>query len=340
MKPPVSGYRMDIAATPGLTPSFPHRNQPPGRIVVELQAVAVSPKTPVRQAEGVDPGGQEVPAAVRRQEILSLDGTEEFLQVPGGGEDTGVRGSDRGEGVDVLAETRGLPAGALDGGVALGDPGFRRVFREVARARQDRGSDHLPAHDLPEGEPGADLHCQAKQHVGAVVVAGRGARREHRFLVDELGEVIRTFPNPVAGAGFPDLLVVLPGLLVRVVGDPGGVGQAVAHRDVPGDFRALQGHDVQDTLVQAQQSPVRQAEGRGCGEELAQGGRVEAHVDGIGDGKAPVSPAPGFMEENRVVPGHERTAGEKIFALVTVHDRREREEVTIRVGAGSFMKYP
>ena len=188
--------------------------------------------------------GREQPAGPHR--------LREAHQIVRGDLGSAVRGPDRRVAEDVL-----LPPGPVPGGVehrvpSLGDVGHRLPTVEETRRGHAGAAEHGAADMVPVVGAGDRLDRQADQDVADVAVPTPRARREHRRLVDELGQPVPGLDHRVARPVGPQRLVVLAGFLVGVIGDAGRVREQMAQRHRRRDRRAGQVDDLDDRQVQAQ----------------------------------------------------------------------------------------
>jgi hypothetical protein len=124
------------------------------------------------------------------------------------------------------------------------------------------------------GLPVDDLDDPAEQHVAAVAIGVRRARREHRRDLGQQADV--ALHAVVAPVGVGEHVAV----------DPAGVGEQVPHRHLATDIRRPEpraGQHLRDGRVQRQQPLVDELHDHRGGPELGDGPDLEHRVGGDRD---------------------------------------------------------
>ena len=103
--------------------------------------------------------------------------------------------------------------------------------QEIAVCHAGRGED-VAAHVVAIAQSRDLLDDEAQQDEAAIAVAAALARRKVGRLVDELGQEVNGLGYGVVGLRYPQIRVVLTGLLFSVITDAGGVGQQMEDVDV------------------------------------------------------------------------------------------------------------
>ncbi len=122
------------------------------------------------------------------------------------------------------------------------------------------------------------LDHEAEDDEATVAVAAALPRREVRGLEREVSQMVRRLDLGVVRLLDEQVLVPLPCLFVRIVGDARGMGQQVAHRDRGRDGRALEAEVVDCRRVEVEGALGHELQRGDRGERLRDRRAVEPQI--------------------------------------------------------------